>query len=289
MTRGPDITAIPFTAPSPAAEGLAAAGGAVAGGKAPLAAFAVSAFLHGIVAAGAIFGFGGLGEAPPTTQKPIIVELVFMSPSPGKAVSSGKSSTNKSAAKRDAPGPVEPVEAAQAASAPSSRTAKRPSPANKPHPAKVAELSPKVETERQTETTGSTAPADTQPSPQAPAVNVVSATVLKDAAANDNGLSGNNNGGFIAPVFQLGSANNPLPRYPRRARQQGIEGRLVIRLTVATDGTPARISILRSSGYAILDQAAVRTFRDWRFRPATRAGIPVASSLDVPVSFRLRD
>jgi len=113
--------------------------------------------------------------------------------------------------------------------------------------------------------------------------------VLKNAAATDEGLSGNKGDGFIAPEFQLGSANNPIPRYPRRARQQGLEGRVVIRLTVAADGTPARISILQSSGYAILDRAAVRTFRDWRFRPATRAGIPVASSLDVPISFRLRD
>ena len=286
MTSGPD-TAIPFTA--------------AAGGKAPLAAVAVSTFLHGIVAAGVIFGFGDLGETPPSAQNPIIVELVFMSPSPGKAVSNAKSAVDKSAAERDAPGPVEPVEATQAASTSSSKTGERASPksklrqtaAVKSYPAKIAELIPEAETGRQTETAQSGAPGDTpidaQPSIQTPAVNVVSATVLKDAAGDDEGLSGNRGGGFIAPVFQLGSADNPLPRYPRRARQQGIEGRVVIRLTVAADGTPARISVLQSSGYAILDHSAVRTFRDWRFRPATRAGIPVASSLDVPVSFRLHN
>ncbi len=296
MTRGPD-PATAFTAPSPAPEAWAAA---ATGGKAPLAAFAVSVFLHGFVAAGAIIGFGGPGETLPATQRPVIVELVFMSPSPGKAETGANSAVDKSAAERDDPGPVEPVEAAQAAGTPSPKTARRASPANKPRRktaakpiyAKVAELTPKVETGRQTETTettGSDAPDDARPSTQAPAVNVVSATVLKVAAATDEGLSGNKGGGFIAPAFQLGSANNPIPRYPRRARQQGIEGRVVIRLTVAADGTPARISILQSSCYAILDRAAVGTFRDWRFRPATRAGVPVVSSLDVPISFRLRD
>ncbi len=308
MIGGPDTTATTFTAPGPAPGGLAAAGVA-AGGKAPLAAFAVSVFLHGAVAAGAIFGFGGLGETPPAAQKPIIVELVFMSPSPGKSRSGANSAVDKSAAERNDPGPIEPVEAAQAASTPSSKAAEHASSANKsrqkaapkPYPAKVAELTPEIETGRQpettqtaktakpTQTTQSGAPADAQPSVLTPAVNVVSATVLKPTAAVNEGLSGDKDGGFIAPVFQLGSADNPIPRYPRRARQRGIEGRVVIRLTVAADGTPARISILRSSGYAILDQAAVRTFRDWRFRPASRAGVPVASSLDVPISFRLRD
>jgi protein TonB len=301
MTGGPDATATTFTAPGPAPGGWVAA--AAGGGKAPLAAFAVSLFLHGFVAAGAIFGFGGLGETPPTAQKPIIVELVFLSPSPGQNKNGANSAVDKSAAKRDAPGPIEPVEAVQAASAPSSKTVERASPANKsrqkaaakPHPAQAAELAPKIEADLQTKTTetkkttGSSAPADTQPSPKAPAVNVVSATVLKNAAAAAEGISGSKDGGFIAPVFQLGSAENPLPRYPWRARRQGIEGRVVIRLMVAADGTPERISVLRSSGYAILDRAAVRTFRDWRFRPATRAGIAVASSLDVPISFRLHD
>ncbi len=301
MSLGSDTLNLHAT-PAPLAEGWVAVG---VGGKTPLAAFAVSVFLHGFVAAGAIIGFGGLGETPPVTQRPVIVELVFMSPSPGKAETGANSAVDKSAAERDAAGPVEPVEAAQAAGAPSSRTGERVSPTNKPrrkaalkpHPAKVAELAPKVENERPAEPTQSGVPANTsvdtpddaQPSIQAPAVNVVSATVLKVAAATDEGLSGNKDGGFIAPAFQLGSANNPIPRYPRRARQKGIEGRVVIRLTVATDGTPARISILQSSGYTILDRAAASTFRDWRFRPATRAGIPVASSLDVPISFRLRD
>lgn len=303
MTSGPDTTAIPFAAHGPAPGGWVAAG-IGGGGKAPLASFAVSLFLHGFVAAGAIFGFGGLAETPPTTQKPIIVELVFLSPSPGQTKGGVNSAVDKSAAKRDAPGPVEPVEVARAASAPSSKTAKHASPAKKPrqkaaaepHPAKVAELAPKVENKRPlkiTKTTESSAPADAtddaRQSIRTPAVNVVSATVLKGAAAANEGISGSKGGGFIAPVFQLGSADNPLPRYPWRARRQGIEGRVVIRLMVAADGKPARISILQSSGYAILDRAAVRTFRDWRFRPATRAGIAVASSLDVPISFRLHN
>lgn len=87
----------------------------------------------------------------------------------------------------------------------------------------------------------------------------------------------------------MGSAANPRPRYPLSARRRGIEGRVVLRVFVGADGHVQSIDILHSSHHAVLDDAAVRALRRWRFEPARQAGLPVAGRVDIPVAFRLRD
>jgi len=85
-------------------------------------------------------------------------------------------------------------------------------------------------------------------------------------------------------VAERGSA----PVYPLRARRLGLEGRLILRLEVAADGSVAEVAVLESSGQAILDEAAVEAARTWVFVPARRDGRPVAGTIRVPVSFALR-
>ena len=49
--------------------------------------------------------------------------------------------------------------------------------------------------------------------------------------------------------------------YPIEARRKGIEGSLQMLVTLAADGSVKQLEILKSSGYSILDDAAVRTVR----------------------------
>jgi periplasmic protein TonB len=100
---------------------------------------------------------------------------------------------------------------------------------------------------------------------------------------------GSTDGLFVGPGFRLGTAQNPLPRYPSIARRRGIEGRVVLRVQVDAEGHPAQVVVLASSSHEVLDKAALRALRKWRFEPAKRAGIAIAGQVDVPVSFRLRD
>lgn len=83
-----------------------------------------------------------------------------------------------------------------------------------------------------------------------------------------------------------GLSNAP-PRYPYLARRRGQEGRVVLRVQVTAGGDPAEVQVRWSSGYRLLDDAAIRAVKAWRFSPASRGGISVASSVDVPVSFKL--
>ena len=50
--------------------------------------------------------------------------------------------------------------------------------------------------------------------------------------------------------------------YPYKARQTGVQGRLLMRFVISKDGSLAEVTILRSSGVALLDQEAVRAIRN---------------------------
>ena len=61
-----------------------------------------------------------------------------------------------------------------------------------------------------------------------------------------------------------------------------------LRLTIREDGRVADIEIARSSGYDILDAAAVNAVKRWRARPARRGGRSVSTVEVLPLRFRLR-
>ena|GEM_PF-2650027 len=78
---------------------------------------------------------------------------------------------------------------------------------------------------------------------------------------------------------------NVAPVYPLAARQQGLEGVVTLRLDITVSGTVSEVSVVSSSGHAVLDDAARRSVRAWRFVPAQGPNGPVASALDVPIRF----
>jgi len=92
-----------------------------------------------------------------------------------------------------------------------------------------------------------------------------------------------------AAGYAAGHLGNVPPVYPYRARRKEIEGRVVLRVQVLPGGTARSVEVLSSSGHAILDRAALKAVRGWRFVPAKWAGVPVAGAIDVPITFRLTD
>lgn len=50
--------------------------------------------------------------------------------------------------------------------------------------------------------------------------------------------------------------------YPYKARRTGVQGRLLMRFVINQDGSLAEITVLRSSGVALLDHEAVRAIRN---------------------------
>ena len=87
---------------------------------------------------------------------------------------------------------------------------------------------------------------------------------------------------------EVGPLKNPAPRYPWAARLRGWEGTALLWVWVDSVGRVEQVQLRRSSGYEALDDAARRAVQQWCFRPAVRAGVPVGSQVELPITFRLR-
>ncbi|WP_369600393.1 energy transducer TonB [Hahella sp. SMD15-11] len=86
------------------------------------------------------------------------------------------------------------------------------------------------------------------------------------------------------PRYRLGHGQTPAPPYPYLARRMGWEGRVEIALRVDGQGNPLDARIVNSSGYPVLDQAALKTLKQWKLAPSP-AG---EETLTIGIEFRLR-
>lgn len=79
------------------------------------------------------------------------------------------------------------------------------------------------------------------------------------------------------------------PTYPEQARLQGWQGKVNIRVEVLSDGLPGDITVKKSSGYPLLDDAAVKAIKRWRFVPAKNIAtdMPQACYTSVSLIFTL--
>lgn len=78
----------------------------------------------------------------------------------------------------------------------------------------------------------------------------------------------------------------PDPDYSDEARHAKFQGSVLLWLVVGRDGLPKDVRIVRSVGLG-LDERALAAVRSWRFDPGRKDGQPVATQINVEVSFRL--
>src|SRR6185436_459837 len=76
------------------------------------------------------------------------------------------------------------------------------------------------------------------------------------------------------------------PLYSDEAKRSRLEGIVTIAIHVDEAGRLTTAQIVNGLG-AGLDQNALVALRQWRFRPATRAGVPVATDAEVEIEFNL--
>lgn len=84
------------------------------------------------------------------------------------------------------------------------------------------------------------------------------------------------------------AGNNPPPNYPRLARQRGWEGLVSLKVRVSAQGEVEEVWVEQSSGHGVLDQAALKAVKEWRFQPAREGERAVSGLARVPIEFRLR-
>lgn len=139
------------------------------------------------------------------------------------------------------------------------------------------------------------APEAAPPAPPAPpplaATSAPGAGLAGAAGPGGTGTgAGDGSGGDGSGGASAGYGANPRPSYPLAARRLGLEGRVLLEVVVAPDGRPTSVRVRESSGHEMLDDSAAETVRTrWRFVPARRDGVPVESTVTVPIRFRIRE
>jgi TonB family protein len=78
------------------------------------------------------------------------------------------------------------------------------------------------------------------------------------------------------------------PSYPENARISGLDGRVVLRAVIDTEGNVRNVSVLRSND-PVFDQPAIDAVERWKYAPALQDGRPVAVNFTVIVQFKLHD
>lgn len=82
---------------------------------------------------------------------------------------------------------------------------------------------------------------------------------------------------------------NQPPEYPQLAKQMRQEGLVILKVEVDQKGVPITVEVEQGSGYQLLDQAALKAVKRWRFQPERIGGMPVKSRVSIPVRFRLEE
>lgn len=77
------------------------------------------------------------------------------------------------------------------------------------------------------------------------------------------------------------------PRYPTQARRRNQQGTVLLEVRLDERGAQRGLSVLRSSGVASLDRAALEAVAQWRFNPETANGRAVPSRVQIPIQFAL--
>ncbi|KRA21238.1 MULTISPECIES: energy transducer TonB [unclassified Lysobacter] len=94
--------------------------------------------------------------------------------------------------------------------------------------------------------------------------------------------------GEVLTGVTLQVVNNPPPTYPGEAVRNQLTGTVMLEILVGIDGKPIEVTVVKSSGHRVLDQAAKRVVLSrWTFQPAMEGGQPVQARGRVPIEFTL--
>ncbi|WP_215287009.1 energy transducer TonB [Polynucleobacter sp. MWH-Spelu-300-X4] len=83
--------------------------------------------------------------------------------------------------------------------------------------------------------------------------------------------------------------SNPKPAYPLLAFKMKIQGKVLLTVDVAENGSVNRVTIAESSGNESLDHSALDAVKSWKFTPARKNGVIVSQVIKVPITFSLKN
>lgn len=75
------------------------------------------------------------------------------------------------------------------------------------------------------------------------------------------------------------------PKYPREAREQGIQGDVILQATIDTKGNITNLKV--AQGDPILAAASIEAVKQWRYRPYVLNGEPVEVETTIKIQFHM--
>lgn len=92
------------------------------------------------------------------------------------------------------------------------------------------------------------------------------------------------------PIYQVDSEPELLHEekvpVPEEARRAGVEGTVLLSITVDPEGKVVKAKVLRGPGYG-MNEAALGAIRRFKFKPATKGGEPVSTEMNYSYTFVL--
>jgi protein TonB len=183
--------------------------------------------------------------------------------------------TPKLSEKSDAAKAVDPKDAAVTPPAKAVPTPPLPEHGDEPTPPPIEQVEPKA-----AETTTPPPQKEAQAQPMPPRSQEAPVFDLGGTDSESNAIV---LGGRVLPAMKDDRFRNRPPVYPVEAETRGEHGSVVVVIHVSENGLASGADLLESSGYDVLDQAAMTAVRKWHFRPAMKEGRPVP--FDMPFRF----
>lgn len=112
------------------------------------------------------------------------------------------------------------------------------------------------------------------------------AQILTSAEANPSGQPAASAPNAIIPPLRIAFKSCP---YPAVADRLNLQGTTLVAVHVTAKGTVGNVTVKKSSGNDVLDAASVQCAKTWTFRPATRTGTPIESTIEQTVQWVIRD
>jgi len=125
-------------------------------------------------------------------------------------------------------------------------------------------------------------PAAPPPEPAAPAIEPVTVVAAPPASAPPPAPR-------TIAITAVEYLTAPVLTYPAAARRAREQGQVHVRVLVDGRGAPQQTSVIRSSGHPRLDEAALATVRNTRFKPYTENGLPLPFRVVMPLVFELEN
>jgi protein TonB len=135
--------------------------------------------------------------------------------------------------------------------------------------------------------------AKPSPTPSLPPRSQVTAERDQDYRCTDDGtlahlLEQNDVSGFTAKEVDTKAEvmERPNPGYTREARRVGVQGIVILKVLLGPDEKIERVRVVRRLPYGLTENA-IQAACEIKFKPAIKAGQPVAQWMAVEYSFRL--